>query len=116
MREIGYLGLGSNVGDRRMNLQATIELLWTHDVTVLLSSSVYETEPVGEVLDQRAFYNACVRIETALDPEGSSTPARPSSGRSGASRRARTATSRTGRERSTSTCCCSAMSSSRRSG
>jgi 2-amino-4-hydroxy-6-hydroxymethyldihydropteridine diphosphokinase len=22
------------------------------------------------VLDQRAFYNACVRIETALDPEG----------------------------------------------
>ena len=70
MREIGYLGLGSNVGDRRMNLQATIELLWTHDVTVLLSSSVYETEPVGEVLDQRAFYNACVRIETALDPEG----------------------------------------------
>jgi 2-amino-4-hydroxy-6-hydroxymethyldihydropteridine diphosphokinase len=69
MREIGYLGLGSNVGDRRMNLQATIELLWTHDVTVLLSSSVYETEPVGEVLDQRAFYNACVRIETALDPE-----------------------------------------------
>ena len=70
MNEIGYLGLGSNVGDRRMNLQATIELLWTHDVTVLLSSSVYETEPVGEVLDQRAFYNACVRIETALDPEG----------------------------------------------
>ena len=38
MREIGYLGLGSNVGDRRTNLQATIELLWAHDVTVLLSS------------------------------------------------------------------------------
>ena len=69
MREIGYLGLGSNVGDRRMNLQATIELLWTHDVIVLASSAVYETEPVGEVLDQRAFYNACVRIETRLRPE-----------------------------------------------
>jgi 2-amino-4-hydroxy-6-hydroxymethyldihydropteridine diphosphokinase len=69
MREIGYLGLGSNVGDRRTNLQATIELLWAHDVTVLLSSSVYETEPVGEVLSQRAFYNACVRIETTLKPE-----------------------------------------------
>ena len=53
-----------------MNLQATIELLWAHDVIVLLSSSVYETEPVGEVLEQRAFYNACVRIETALEPEG----------------------------------------------
>jgi len=69
MREIGYLGLGSNVGDRRTNLQATIELLWAHGVTVLASSSVYETEPVGEVLDQRSFYNACVRIETAFGPE-----------------------------------------------
>jgi 2-amino-4-hydroxy-6-hydroxymethyldihydropteridine diphosphokinase len=69
VNEIGYLGLGSNVGDRRMNLQATIELLWAHDVVVLLSSSVYETEPVGEVLDQRAFYNACVRVETELGPE-----------------------------------------------
>ena len=70
MNEIGYLGLGSNVGDRRTNLQATVESLWAHDVVPLASSSVYETEPVGEVLDQRAFYNACVRIETALDPEG----------------------------------------------
>jgi len=67
---LGYLGLGSNVGDRRANLQAAIEDLWTHDVVVLASSSVYETEPVGEVLDQRDFYNACVRIETPLDPEG----------------------------------------------
>jgi 2-amino-4-hydroxy-6-hydroxymethyldihydropteridine diphosphokinase len=69
MMEVGYLGLGSNVGERRLNLQATVELLWAHDVTVLLSSSVYETEPVGEVLDQRAFYNACVRVETRLKPE-----------------------------------------------
>ena len=69
MREVGYLGLGSNVGDRRTNLQATVELLWAHDVTVLLSSSVYETEPVGEVLEQRAFYNACLRIETTFEPE-----------------------------------------------
>jgi 2-amino-4-hydroxy-6-hydroxymethyldihydropteridine diphosphokinase len=69
VNEIGYLGLGSNVGDRRMNLQATVELLWTHHVEVLRSSSVYETEPVGELLEQRAFYNACVRIETELFPE-----------------------------------------------
>jgi 2-amino-4-hydroxy-6-hydroxymethyldihydropteridine diphosphokinase len=70
VNRLGYLGLGSNVGDRRENLQAAIEDLWTHDVVVLASSSVYETEPVGEVLDQRDFYNACVRIETPLDPEG----------------------------------------------
>lgn len=66
---LGYLGLGSNVGDRRANLQAAVEELSTHGVMVLASSSVYETEPVGEVLDQRAFFNACVRVETELEPE-----------------------------------------------
>jgi 2-amino-4-hydroxy-6-hydroxymethyldihydropteridine diphosphokinase len=66
---IGYLGLGSNVGDRRANLQASVEELWTHGVMVLASSSVYETEPVGEVLDQREFLNACLRVETELEPE-----------------------------------------------
>jgi 2-amino-4-hydroxy-6-hydroxymethyldihydropteridine diphosphokinase len=65
----GYLGLGSNVGDRRANLQAAVDLLPAQGVTVLASSSVYETEPVGLVLDQRDFYNACIRIETALEPE-----------------------------------------------
>jgi 2-amino-4-hydroxy-6-hydroxymethyldihydropteridine diphosphokinase len=65
----GYLGLGSNVGDRRANLQAAARALPRHGVDVLASSSVYETEPVGEVLDQPDFYNACVRIRTALAPE-----------------------------------------------
>jgi 2-amino-4-hydroxy-6-hydroxymethyldihydropteridine diphosphokinase len=69
VNEIGYLGLGSNVGDRRLNLQATVEALWAHDVVPLASSSVYETEPVGEVLDQRPFYNAVLRVETPLGPE-----------------------------------------------
>jgi 2-amino-4-hydroxy-6-hydroxymethyldihydropteridine diphosphokinase len=67
--EIGHLGLGSNVGDRRANLQAAAEALWNHGVAVLASSSVYETEPVGEVLDQPDFLNACLRVETELDPE-----------------------------------------------
>jgi 2-amino-4-hydroxy-6-hydroxymethyldihydropteridine diphosphokinase len=65
----GYLGLGSNVGDRRANLQAAVDALPRHGVEVLASSSVYETEPVGEVLDQPDFYNACVRVRTALAPE-----------------------------------------------
>jgi 2-amino-4-hydroxy-6-hydroxymethyldihydropteridine diphosphokinase len=68
--EIGYLGLGSNVGDRRLNLQACVEMLWTRGVVVLVSSSIYETEPVGEVLEQRPFYNACLRVETRLEPLG----------------------------------------------
>jgi 2-amino-4-hydroxy-6-hydroxymethyldihydropteridine diphosphokinase len=66
---IGYLGLGSNVGERRANLQAAVGDLWLHGVAVLTSSSVYETEPVGEVPDQRDFLNACLRVETALGPE-----------------------------------------------
>jgi 2-amino-4-hydroxy-6-hydroxymethyldihydropteridine diphosphokinase len=36
---------------------------------VVASSSVYETEPVGEVPDQRDFLNACVRARTDLGPE-----------------------------------------------
>jgi 2-amino-4-hydroxy-6-hydroxymethyldihydropteridine diphosphokinase len=66
---IGYLGLGSNVGDRRANLQAAADALPAHGVEVLASSSTYDTDPVGEVLDQPAFLNACLRIETGLGPE-----------------------------------------------
>ena len=65
----GYLGVGSNLGDRRAHLEAAVAALPTHGVEVLASSSVYETEPVGEVLDQREFLNACLRIGTELDPE-----------------------------------------------
>ncbi len=66
---IGYLGLGSNVGDRRGYLQSAVEMLAERGVRVLASSSTYDTDPVGEVLDQASFLNACVRIETDLDPE-----------------------------------------------
>jgi 2-amino-4-hydroxy-6-hydroxymethyldihydropteridine diphosphokinase len=66
---IGYLGLGSNVGDRRANLQRAVELLADRDIAVLASSSTYDTDPVGEVLDQPEFLNACIRIDTALGPQ-----------------------------------------------
>jgi len=66
----GYLGLGSNVGDRRANLQGAVDALSECAVGVLASSSTYDTDPVGDVLDQPAFLNACLRIETDLDPEG----------------------------------------------
>jgi len=67
--EIGYLGLGSNVGDRRANLQAAVDALLGHGVEVLASSSTYDTDPVGEILDQPDFLNACLRVRTALEPE-----------------------------------------------
>jgi 2-amino-4-hydroxy-6-hydroxymethyldihydropteridine diphosphokinase len=66
---IGYLGLGSNEGERRSNLEAAVRALDRPGLSVLASSSVYETEPVGEITDQREFLNACLRIETDLGPD-----------------------------------------------
>jgi 2-amino-4-hydroxy-6-hydroxymethyldihydropteridine diphosphokinase len=65
---IGLLGLGSNVGDRRAQLQAAVDALPSAGVRVLACSSTYDTDPVGEVLDQASFLNACVRIETSRAP------------------------------------------------
>ena len=65
---VGLLGLGSNVGERRIHLQAAVDALAAAGVRVLACSSVYDTDPVGEVLDQPSFLNACLRIETALGP------------------------------------------------
>ena len=66
---LGYLGLGSNIGDRLKHLKDAVAGLPGHGVQVLRSSSVYETEPVGLVLDQPNFLNACVRVETEHVPE-----------------------------------------------
>jgi 2-amino-4-hydroxy-6-hydroxymethyldihydropteridine diphosphokinase len=70
LRRDGYLGLGSNEGDRLANLRAAREALARHGVEVVASSSVYETAPQGEVTDQPDFLNACLRIRTGLDAEG----------------------------------------------
>lgn len=66
---LGYLGLGSNLGDRRAQLQAAVDGLGRHGVRVLASSALYDTDPVGEILDQPSFLNACLRIATDLPPE-----------------------------------------------
>jgi 2-amino-4-hydroxy-6-hydroxymethyldihydropteridine diphosphokinase len=67
-KRIGLLGLGSNVGDRRAQLQAAVDGLAGAGIGALACSSVYDTDPVGEVLDQPSFLNACVRVTTELGP------------------------------------------------
>lgn len=62
------LGLGSNVGERRAQLQAAVDALPGAGVSVIASSSTYDTDPVGEVLDQPSFLNACVLVRTELEP------------------------------------------------
>jgi 2-amino-4-hydroxy-6-hydroxymethyldihydropteridine diphosphokinase len=64
-----YLGLGSNVGDREGHLRAAVAALRAQGLEVEAISSTYETEPVGEVLDQPDFLNAVVRVRTTLGPE-----------------------------------------------
>lgn len=66
---VGYLGLGSNVGDRTAHLRAAVAMLRERGVEVDAVSSAYETEPVGEFLDQPDFLNAAIRIRTELEPE-----------------------------------------------
>jgi 2-amino-4-hydroxy-6-hydroxymethyldihydropteridine diphosphokinase len=65
---LGLLGLGSNVGERRAHLQAAVDALPAAGAQVLGCSSTYDTDPVGEVLDQPSFLNACVRVRTSLSP------------------------------------------------
>ncbi len=69
LTRVGYLGLGSNEGDRLRNLRVARDSLPVHGVAVEASSSVYETAPQGEVLDQPDFLNAALRVHTALGPE-----------------------------------------------
>jgi 2-amino-4-hydroxy-6-hydroxymethyldihydropteridine diphosphokinase len=64
----GLLGLGSNVGERRVHLQAAVEAIAAAGIAVRAASSTYDTDPVGEVLEQPSFLNACVSIETELEP------------------------------------------------
>src|SRR5919106_5611995 len=65
---VGYLGLGSNVGERERHLADAIASLREHGVEVEAVSSAYETEPVGDFLDQPDFLNAALRIRTRLEP------------------------------------------------
>jgi 2-amino-4-hydroxy-6-hydroxymethyldihydropteridine diphosphokinase len=65
----GYLGLGSNQGDRLANLRAARAALERHGIEITGSSSAYETEAQGEVTEQPDFLNACLRVRTSLGPE-----------------------------------------------
>jgi len=63
-----YLGLGTNLGQKKENLEKALEILNSHgSVQVLKVSSFYETDPVGYE-NQDIFLNAAVVCETSLGP------------------------------------------------
>ena len=63
-----YLGLGSNLGNRRLNLAVALRRLEPL-VRVEAVSSLYETDAVGRQ-EQPPFFNAACRGVTGLQPAG----------------------------------------------
>ncbi len=67
MRNLAYLSLGSNLGNRERNLRDAIERL--NSIGAVRSrSSVYQTEPV-DFTDQPMFLNCAVALETSASPD-----------------------------------------------
>ncbi|MCX5671909.1 MAG: 2-amino-4-hydroxy-6-hydroxymethyldihydropteridine diphosphokinase [Planctomycetota bacterium] len=64
-----YLGLGSNLGDRRGSLEAALAALRAHPaVRVMAVSALMETAPVGGPPGQGPYLNGAAAIETDLEP------------------------------------------------
>lgn len=63
-----YLALGSNMGDRLLNIRKAIDFLKTVGA-VSAVSSVYETEPVGMTENAGNFYNLVLSLQCNLSPE-----------------------------------------------
>jgi 2-amino-4-hydroxy-6-hydroxymethyldihydropteridine diphosphokinase len=63
-----FVGVGSNLGDREFLVRKAVEALRDLPRTLVVRvSSLYDTDPVGDV-DQPAFLNAVVWLETTLEP------------------------------------------------
>lgn len=61
-----YVGLGSNLGEREAMIRLALDdLARLPETTLLRASSLYDTEPVGDV-DQPNFLNAVAELDTAL--------------------------------------------------
>lgn len=62
-----YISLGSNLGDREGNLSSAVNLLKESNVRVKALSSIIETEPYGDVVQDK-FLNQVIEVETILYP------------------------------------------------
>ncbi|MEO6993135.1 MAG: 2-amino-4-hydroxy-6-hydroxymethyldihydropteridine diphosphokinase [Lacunisphaera sp.] len=66
--KVAFLGIGSNLGDRRAQLAAAVRALSADPaVCIVHGSSIYETKPVGKT-DQPDFLNMVIQVNTPLLP------------------------------------------------
>jgi len=66
---IAYIGLGSNLGDRRQTIESAVAALDGHaDIEVTRRSELRETPPLGDVSQER-YLNGVCEIRTTLRPE-----------------------------------------------
>jgi len=67
--KIVFLGIGTNLGNRELNLEQSIARIEEFIGPVLMTSSIYETEPWGFQAEDK-FLNLVVKAETKLTPSG----------------------------------------------
>lgn len=68
MRDVAYIALGSNLGDRQRNLAAARKRMAELPAsTVRATSAIEETEPIGPV-DQGHYLNQMIALETEMTP------------------------------------------------
>jgi len=69
MRELVYLGIGSNIGDRETNIFTAIAALDIRaEISVKRTASIYESDPLYNTT-QSVFLNTVVELESELNPE-----------------------------------------------
>jgi 2-amino-4-hydroxy-6-hydroxymethyldihydropteridine diphosphokinase len=63
-----FLGLGSNISDRKKNIETALDFINQNNrIKIVKSSSIYESPPWG-YKNQENFYNQIIQIETNLEP------------------------------------------------
>ncbi|NBI30839.1 2-amino-4-hydroxy-6-hydroxymethyldihydropteridine diphosphokinase [Chengkuizengella marina] len=67
-KNMAYIGLGSNIGERETYLKDAVQQLNNFPIEVIRCSNIYETDPVGYT-DQDAFLNMVVVVTTTFSPK-----------------------------------------------
>ncbi|MHB8154846.1 MAG: 2-amino-4-hydroxy-6-hydroxymethyldihydropteridine diphosphokinase [Candidatus Omnitrophota bacterium] len=66
---ICYLGVGSNLGNRRKNIKLAVKLIGTlKDTKIIKASKLFASSPCGGPAEQPDYSNAALKISTSFSP------------------------------------------------